>query len=390
MFFELDTTAAFEDAETENFLLINKDTIIAKFHFEEVNVGPGRKLPEAVLNAGERNLEGFSRISKVYSNINAFLKTRKPVKNREFLSDLSDMLQFAGMEGFIKITHGLSLNDTLWIKEESSSATWSEINLYHNRFNEMIAHFAFTGEGLHDLNVKSTSPEYGTNGMLPKCWQRREDTVTLVKGGTSGFSNTGLEPYSEYYAVQVLKAMGVDDYIDYGLEKFKGRLASTCSLFTDEQLGYMPMANITTDVTDMQKLYVSKGFLDKLATMVVFDSIICNTDRHLNNFGFMIDNDTFELIKPAPIFDNGLGLMPYFVGDNLDDLIEKANSEGIQHCLFEGFIPTARTFLTKELRQMCRRLINFKFTRHPLYNLPEERLVLLEGLVQHQVREILR
>lgn len=390
MFFELDTTDAFEDVEDQNFLLMNKDTVIAKFHFKETFWGESLKLSFAKLNAGERNLENFSSVAKVYKDIDTFLETRKPVKNRKFLNKLKYEPKFKEPKEFLRITHGLSINDTLWIKECGSDITWSEVSLYRNKFNEDIARFAFTGEGLEDLDLNSTSPEYATSGMLPKCWQRREDTITLVKGGTSGSFNTGLEPYSEYYAVQILKAMGVTDYIDYELEKFEGRLASTCSLFTDEQFGYMPMANITTDVDRMQYFYFSNGFFDKLSTMILFDSIICNTDRHLNNFGFMINNDTFELIKPAPIFDNGLGLMPYFVGDNLDELIEKANGRGSHHRLFEGFIPTAKSFLTEELRQMCRRLINFKFTRHPLYNLPEERLILLEGLIQHQVREILR
>ena len=31
----------------------------------------------------------------------------------------------------------------------------------------------------------------------------------LYKGGTSGFANTGKEPYSEFYAAQVAQAMGI-------------------------------------------------------------------------------------------------------------------------------------------------------------------------------------
>ena len=39
--------------------------------------------------------------------------------------------------------------------------------------------------------------------------------------------------------------------------------------------------------------------------MIVFDVLIANKDRHYGNFGFLVDNETNELLCPAPIFDSG-------------------------------------------------------------------------------------
>ena len=75
-----------------------------------------------------------------------------------------------------------------------------------------------------------SSPEFTTNGMLPKCWRRVSGKVYLYKGGTEGASNTGFEAYSEFYAAQVAQAMGINA-IPYNLSKWKGRLCSTCELF---------------------------------------------------------------------------------------------------------------------------------------------------------------
>lgn len=43
-----------------------------------------------------------------------------------------------------------------------------------------------------------------------------------------------------------------------------------------------------------------------LARTLYFDAIICNEDRHLNNIGLIMQDDTFYF---APYFDNGLALL---------------------------------------------------------------------------------
>ena len=41
--------------------------------------------------------------------------------------------------------------------------------------------------------------------------------------------------------------------------------------------------------------------------MIVFDFIINNTDRHLNNFGFICDENE-NILRFSPLFDNGCSL----------------------------------------------------------------------------------
>jgi len=73
--------------------------------------------------------------------------------------------------------------------------------------------------------------------MLPKCWRRMEGEIKLFKGGTKGASNTGNEPYSEFYAYQIVKVLGINS-IPYTLAKWKGELCSVCSLFTSKAFCY--------------------------------------------------------------------------------------------------------------------------------------------------------
>ncbi|NCD04187.1 MAG: hypothetical protein EOM00_14580 [Clostridia bacterium] len=56
--------------------------------------------------------------------------------------------------------------------------------------------------------------------------------IMLYKSGTEGFANSGKEPYSEFYACQIAAAMGINA-VKYNLSVWKGKLCSTCELFTD-------------------------------------------------------------------------------------------------------------------------------------------------------------
>lgn len=44
--------------------------------------------------------------------------------------------------------------------------------------------------------------------------------------------------------------------------------------------------------------------------MLAFDALVCNTDRHLSNFGLLRDSHTGAALGLAPIFDNGRTLFP--------------------------------------------------------------------------------
>jgi len=65
---------------------------------------------------------------------------------------------------------------------------------------------AFTGYGSSIRTSFASCPEFTTNGILTKCLRRKDGKILLYKGGTSGASNTGNEPYSEYNTTQAAKA----------------------------------------------------------------------------------------------------------------------------------------------------------------------------------------
>ena len=135
---------------------------------------------------------------------------------------------------------------------------------------------------------------------------------------------------------------------------------------------------------------VGAEYVDALNDMLVLDAVICNTDRHYGNFGLLIDNKTNQIAAPAPLFDHGNSLFNFAVGGDLQDADSlAAYADSLVPAVYDDFIGTAKVVMTKHHRDALRKLLNFRFKRHPRYNLPDERLMLIEKEVLRRVKLLL-
>lgn len=324
-----------------------------------------------------------------------WLKHRTIPKNRAYVHNFLSKcgLNLNRPMNIIKVSKGLSLNDCYWVVEEGFDGSFADYNLYDNRFSQILALIAFTGYGSSVRTSLASCPEFTTNGMLPKCWRRQNGQIKLYKGGTSGASNTGYEPYSEYYAYQIAEIMGIDA-IPYGLSKWSGELCSTCDLFTSKEYSFLPVGHIVTTggMKAVRAYYEKLGeeFVKALDDMLILDALIFNTDRHFGNFGFLVDNKTNKIVAPAPLFDHGNALFNYAGKDNLaSEKALKNYADTLLPCVYDDFVATAKQVLTPVHRDGLRHLLTFKFKKHPRYNLPDARLRLIEKQIQQRARELL-
>ena len=318
-------------------------------------------------------------------NLWRWLSRRVVPRNRRNIDALmaATGLDARNVRGIIEICRGLSLNDVHWVVPNDFKGSWKDCNLYDNEFSQVIALTAFNGMGsaIECLDWIS-SPEFSTNGMLAKCWRRIDGRVVLYKSGTDGAANTGFEPYSEYYASQIAAAMGLD-HVEYSLRKFKGYLCSTCNIFTSDKLGYLPAGRI---------MNVAEALEDKrFADIFFFDALIFNTDRHLGNFGYLVDNDKNEIVGAAPIFDNGYGLFSpalYRPGDRLDEFSDLAKYVSrVKPALYSKWLGFPGG-ITKSMLERIKALKGFRFKRHKYYNLPQDRLRSIEKFLQSRILQI--
>ncbi len=322
----------------------------------------------------------------------SWLKTRVVPKNREFVHQI---LSRSGLSendtlGIIKLCKGLSLNDSYWIVEQGFEGKFSKYNLYENSFSNALALIAYTGYGTSAKKQFTSSPEFTTNGMLRKCWRRINKKIFLYKGGTSGGANTGKEPYSEFYAAQIAERMGLN-HVSYGLAKWKNLLCSVCELFTDIKTSYVPIYRFVNDGTlpEVANYLKSLGgkYYNEFVDMLIFDALIYNSDRHLGNFGLMVDNHTNRPIAFAPIFDNGLSLFNFAMDDEIENLKEYSKSR--PSAFKATFNQIAEDFISERQREKLRKMINFKFSKHVKYNLSQRRLSKIEEFLQIRINELL-
>ena len=80
-----------------------------------------------------------------YKNPEQFLLQRKAPKHRAHIKALLERYGCDDLEGFIRVTHALSLNDTFWVKGEKDSLQWEDVSLFRNEFDELISQAAFDG-----------------------------------------------------------------------------------------------------------------------------------------------------------------------------------------------------------------------------------------------------
>ncbi len=328
-------------------------------------------------------------------SVSRWLKKRTIPKNRAYVhSFLSKCgLNLNRPMSILSVSKGLSLNDCYWVVEEGFEGSFAEYNLYDNRFSRVLGLIAFTGYGSSVRTSLASCPEFTTNGMLPKCWRRESGSIKLYKGSTSGASNTGNEPYSEFYAAQIAEILGINA-INYGLSKWKNELCSTCELFTSKDYSFMPVGRLVTKggMKAVREYYGSLGeeFVSALDDMLVLDAVICNVDRHFGNFGFLVDNRTNKIAAPAPLFDHGNSLFNLAGRDALisDDALSKY-ADTLMPCVYDDFIGTAKNILSNRHRESLRKLLDFRFKRHSRYNLNSKRLTLIEGQIHKRAKELL-
>ena len=374
-----------------NYIIKHKNTSVLRFELVENTANPAVHITWTTDNTSLLPLD----LTVGDEGLSHWLRSRTIPKNRAFVNNFLSKcgLSINRPMDIISVSKGLSLNDVYWVVKEDFNGSFEEFNLYENNFSNILALIAFTGYGSSLRSSLMSSPEFTTTGMLPKCWRRISGKVYLYKGGTTGASNTGFEPYSEFYASEIAKAMGVNA-IEYRLNQWKGVLCSSCEIFTDLNYSYIPIGKIVKmgGMQAVRKFYESLGpeFVDSLNEMLVFDAVICNTDRHFGNFGVLVDNETNRIVKPAPLFDHGNSLFNFAGKDDLDS--EEAFESYISTLLpqaYDDFIADAKSVMTERNRDQLRHLLTYRLKKNPRYNLPENRYSLITKQIQKRARLLL-
>lgn len=253
-------------------------------------------------------------------NVFEWLEKRKAPKHRQYIENLISLLDENGNPlKYLEVTSALSLNDAYWVKASDDVRAWKEVNFYNNNYDERISYIALTGSNRKYENLHA-SPEFTTGGQQRKCWRKSEGENHLIKGFSGMYQSGNDEVVNEIFTAQIAAVLGFN-HVKYFAAEFTyldntKEVVSSCPIFTTENIGYIPIHDLTDirnelDFFETQislaQIYGKEAFED----MMLFDAIIMNTDRNFSNFGMLVNNDTGEIIAPAPLFDHANSL---FIG----------------------------------------------------------------------------
>jgi hypothetical protein len=214
----------------------------------------------------------------------------------------------------------------------------------------------------------------------------------LYKAAYSGASNVGKEPYSEFISSFMVRQILGDKCISYDLIKFHDMICFKCRLFTSEKYGYVPFsrfinANRSYTLNDVLGICRDMGYENECREMILTDSIIFNQDRHLGNFGFIVDNETFEILGFAPLFDYNISMLCNAMDDDLNDFGRYEEEYLLGHKLGGKFSEVGRAIITADMVSMIPRRLDFPI--HDKYNMDAHRVEKIIDITEKNIHKIL-
>lgn len=314
-----------------------------------------------------------------------FIRNRYAAKRRGCIDDFLSAIGVYTLSSHIELYHAISLNDTFWIKRTDEDITWRDVSPYTNAFDDAISDLSYDSKFPSVKQFGKVLPELGTSGTYDKCWKRQDDTIQLIKRGTEGFSNSGMEPYSEVAASYVFETL--KSGVKYTLTLYRDKVASVCDLFCNEDVGFIAYGDIYSDCANVIQSYINFGVEEALYRMLVCDAITFNTDRHMWNYGFLFDTDTLRILSGAPAFDYNLSLFPMEDTDALTDV--NAFIHDYVPKLGDKFIPTAQAVLTSDIRSDLVNLKGFEYPDICDDKFTKRRLDCLTKISNQQINKIL-
>lgn len=254
-----------------------------------------------------------------------WLSTRALPLNRAYADKLCLQMGIAPGDSarVVEVGRGLSLNDSYWVVPEGFDGAFDDYNLFENDFSALLSLVAYTGRlDAARLGSHGLTPELSTGGTLAKAWRIADDgTRLLFKASTEGYAPG--EPLSEA-ATSAISAVAGIRHAGYWLDRWDGRTCSVCACFCDRETSYVPFAVATgkTSLPDVVATTMALGgnVFEDLVDMLVLDCLCANTDRHLTNFGLMVDASSGKVMGLSPVFDNGRALFPNVSDSELDAL----------------------------------------------------------------------
>lgn len=195
--------------------------------------------------------------------------------------------------------HCLSLTDIYWVREAGENITFAEINLYENHLSNAFVDVALRGRQMTVENAHLLAGDTSTNGCFPKAWVREADGFYLLKDGDPEAVER------ELLASRICRCFRCNQ-VRYEPFVYEGTTVSKSRLMTNLRYGIVSREAFeiyaaNQEIDAMQYVLVLDSY--SFYMMNILDYLVGNTDRHWGNWGFLVDNETGEILRLHDLMD---------------------------------------------------------------------------------------
>ncbi len=213
--------------------------------------------------------------------------------------------------------HCVSLTDIYWVKSQGEAVSYRESNLYDNSLSNAFVAIPLRGKQMSATN-RELARDLSTNGCFPKAWVRDGGGFFLLKDG-------GREAVKrELFASRICRCFDFPQVL-YEADRFDGEPVSKSRIVTSKERSLV--SKMAFDI------YAANHGLDTLEEclridkktycgMNIIDYLVGNTDRHPENWGFLVDNRTNAYLSLYPLMDFNQSFYSY-------DSMEGANCQTV-------------------------------------------------------------
>lgn len=198
--------------------------------------------------------------------------------------------------------HGASILDKYWVKLYGEDINWSDVDIRNNPISTEFIDMALLGKSATPRTPFIT-PELTTDGTSAKAWRRHADmNLWLHKMNLDNTESSKME----VMVSNILDNCSVE-HVHYEESEDDGEYTCACPCVTSDKYSFVTAFEF--------KLYCNANNLDfekeilridaeNYRKMIIVDYLISNSDRHLHNWGFLMDNSTMQIVKLCPLFDH--------------------------------------------------------------------------------------
>lgn len=326
------------------------------------------------------------------------------------------------IEDYLRLTHATSIYDTFWVKEPTNKTTWDQVNPWLHPLPRWAKGVSLgLGEKPQISELNLVTPNFTLRGPWRQSWVNWDTTIELHQNcGAMGMSKSSIKPILMCYASQVAQAYCGDTtpsrFVEYHRRQYRSRNnelipMAVSKAFTTLEIGYVPYGFVarsgdgaSINVGELIRIerecngnIPEKDINNRLADMIIVDTLTMNTGRNGMTFGYLVANSNGRVLGPAPVrlsgdcFFGDLG----FVGSGMIDHVANFKYEyhkrkpGIALTTSEKWNDTARLVMNKKIERRLMDIYPFHFKKlGGQCDVSDDRLEFMEYIVNRQIREL--